>query len=356
MRILMVSHNMSNNALGRAYCLWLVAHELGATAEVVGPAPSGLWPVLASTPFADGCRPIPAGAARDRVVAELVERADILIAVKPLPESFGWATRLSRRYRKPLLLDIDDLDLEVRRARRSWRARVGLVGWHAVQRGTHPLQYRRLRRSIDATARTVSNPVLERVYGGHLIPHVREAIAAGRAHVTEAPMVAFVGSPRPHKGLDLLRRAVGRLADRGYRLVVTGTAPPDAAPWETWVGTVDLAQGLDLVAAADIVALPLLDESWGTAQLPAKLVDAMMAGRAVVASDLEALRWATDGSALLVTAGSGDELHAALERLQDPELRTTLGRDARRIALERFTPHAARDALARAVEEAVSRR
>jgi glycosyltransferase involved in cell wall biosynthesis len=350
-RIVILAQSLSSNALGRVYCLWLVACELGAHVDVVGPADGGLWPVLAETPFAQACRAVQARP-DDPVVADLVAEADVLIAAKPLRASFGLGLALARRHRRPLVLDIDDPDLAVRMARRSRRARLGLVGMGAIRRGTHPLQYWRLHRDITRTSRLVSNPVLQRRYGGRILPHVRPPMPDGRPHGDGGVRVAFVGSPRAHKGLSAVREAVAALADEGFTLDVTAERPEDAAPWERWRGLTDLATGQELVAAADVVAIPLLPESFGASQLPVKLIDAMMAGRAVVATDLEVLRWATEGSALLVPPNDTNALREALATLRDPAVRSRMGAAARAIALERYTPAAGAPTLAAAIDDA----
>ncbi|WP_447925737.1 glycosyltransferase family 4 protein [Georgenia muralis] len=192
----------------------------------------------------------------------------------------------------------------------------------------------RLARTLPTT---VSNPVLAGLYGGPLIPHVRDSGPQGRPHVREAPVIAFVGSVKPHKGIDLLRGAVAQLSRYGYRLVITGEAPNDARPWEDWVGVTSFEDGLQLVGDADIVALPSLYSPWARGQLPAKLIDAMLLERAVVVSDVGPLRWAVDDTGLVVRPGHAADLVCALHELRSPERRADLGRRARRLAELRFT-------------------
>ena len=96
-----------------------------------------------------------------------------------------------------------------------------------------------------------------------------------------------MGSVRPHKGVELLREAVEHAGD--MRLTITDDPPPSARPNENWTGLTSLAVGLELVNRADIVAIPSLPWIYGY-QLPVKLIDAMLAGRAIVASDLPPIR------------------------------------------------------------------
>ncbi len=91
----------------------------------------------------------------------------------------------------------------------------------------------------------------------------------------------------------------------------------------------------DLLAASDIVAMPSRWEG-----LSISLLEAMAAGKAIVASDIESMREATaDGQcAALFPAGDAEALASALAGFAgDPQLRADLGRQARRAFLDRYT-------------------
>ena len=98
-RVLLVTPNFQNNSLGRTYCLWLLCRELGWQTRVVGVKGDTLWPALAGSDFAADCV-LPSGSADDRKAAlvEHVEWSDVVVAVKPLPTSFGVALELIRRH------------------------------------------------------------------------------------------------------------------------------------------------------------------------------------------------------------------------------------------------------------------
>jgi glycosyltransferase involved in cell wall biosynthesis len=183
----------------------------------------------------------------------------------------------------------------------------------------------------------VSNPWLQSRYGGTLIPHAREDVGAGRRATSRQPLIAFVGTNRQHKGMGVLRAAVDTLQSRGFTLVVTDTRPPDAKPWESWIGSTSFAEGMEVVRSADIVAIPSLRNRHSEGQLPAKLIDAMLLARAVVVTDVEPMPWAVAGTGLVVPAGSRDQLVKSLARLVDPALRDRLGLSARERALREFT-------------------
>jgi glycosyltransferase involved in cell wall biosynthesis len=345
-RLVFVTPNFENNSLGRTWVLWSLARSLGWSTTVVGVKGTTLWAPLAESGFAADCVLADAETA-PRAVQDAVDAADLVVAVKPLPTSFGVALAATERRGTPLLLDIDDPDLEVRTTWRPLRERL-----------RHPLPPARRRELLRLgelarrTPRLVSNPELQRMYGGTVVPHVREPVAAPRTSTTGPPVVRFVGSVRAHKGVDVLRRAVAVGRGTGdLRLEVTADAPRDAAPWERWLGTTTVEQGAALVADADVIAVPSLDTAWSPAQLPAKLIDAMAAGRAIVASDTVPVAWALGGTGVLVPSGDVPALADALHHLRVPAVREALG-DA---ALHRAATTFSTDAVAPVFERVAMR-
>ncbi len=129
----------------------------------------------------------------------------------------------------------------------------------------------------------------------------------------------------------------GEVEHRQVTLTVTDDPPADARPEERWIGQTTFAEGMRLVESADIVVIPSLRTTWSIGQLPAKLVDGMMAGAAVVVSDVEPLDWAVGDGGIRVEPGSVAQLADALTRLTDAEERARLGAAAHRRAIELFT-------------------
>lgn len=337
MRILALGHQLSENSTGRAYSLWLIARELGWEFTLAGPASDGLWPPLRDTPFSRHCRVLDPSSNLEEALQDEAAVADLLLAVKPLPESLGVALQLRQATGKPLLVDVDDPDVEVRTPvnsiRQAWR-----VAKNPATRRRYATLWA-LRRKARSLSVMTSSPSLQRRYGGVVVPHVREECPVVR-HDGDRPTVAFVGTALPHKGIEVLRRAVARLADTGYSLEVTDEAPADALPHESWRGRTTIGQGQEILHRSDIVAIPSLNLGYGPAQLPVKLIDAMMAGQAIVASDLPPMRWALGDGGILFPPGDEDALVSALLRLREPEVRRSHGERAHRHALGRFTPSA----------------
>lgn len=330
MRVTFFSDDLSSNSLGRVYCLWRLADALGWRAAVVSPRGDEVWGPLRGTPFADACHRISADTEPNR---EEIGDADLLVAVKPLPSSFLTAWQWSRALDIPMMVDIDDPDLEMQF---SWERPVRRLG-RILLRAPGLRGSRVVRARLDGIDRFVSNPWLQSRYGGTLLPHVRDDRGPGAAHTSTRPRIAFVGTNQPHKGVGVLRQAVAELAPQGFRLTITDAAPADAAPHEDWVGRTSMEEGLDLVGSADIVVIPSLDAVHARGQLPVKLIDAMMFGRAIVVTDVDPLPWAVGGGGLVIPPGSVPALVEALRSLADPEERTRLGGIAREVAVARYT-------------------
>ncbi len=99
--------------------------------------------------------------------------------------------------------------------------------------------------------------------------------------------------------------------------------------------------------------LPSLDVTWARAQLPAKLMDAMMQGRVVVASDIAPIRWALGEPELLVPPGDVAALVDTLRRLADPSERARYAAALRSRAETHFSVGAHAAPFARLITAAV---
>jgi glycosyltransferase involved in cell wall biosynthesis len=351
-QILLITKNFSDNSTGRTYAIWSLAKKLGWRVAVIAPKGREMWRPLQGSPFESDCQladpSTPVGAS---LLSEVAEHSDLIIAMKPFPETLGRAYEVGRATHTPVLLDIDDPDIQVRLPLRNpvkFVARMLLYPREMMV----GLRMRQLARRVPVL---VSNPSLQRYHGGTVIAHVRADSGAGRAHVSTQPSVVFVGTNRRHKGLAVVRKAVARLSPFGFSLVVTDEQPLDAKPWERWVGSTNIPEGLELVRNGDIVVIPsLAGHTTSTLQLPAKLIDAMIAGRALIVSDFAPLRWGAGPGAIVVRPGSVRDLTRALQRLADPDRRSSLGEAARARALDSFTLDAALPAFEKACDEAIS--
>jgi glycosyltransferase involved in cell wall biosynthesis len=153
--------------------------------------------------------------------------------------------------------------------------------------------------------------------------------------------VATTARMVPVKGLDLLLEAAARLPDVRFLLAGDGPLRSDLEARAGALGVSDrvgfvgqLADARELLAAADIVALPTRSEG-----LSNSVMEAMAEGLPVVASDIPAnAEVVADGvNGVLFRVGDAEALAAGIRRLAgDEALRSRLGAESRRKVEERF--------------------
>lgn len=219
-----------------------------------------------------------------------------------------------------------------------------LATFHAAGRSS---SYRALRPVLAGLVRRIDHAVAvspharelaaryfdreyEVLFNGIALPSSTERASV---HDTQRDGVLFIGRHEERKGLAVLLEAIDRLARDGHRLNcrVIGDGPDTAALRRRhgdgssirWMGRVSEPDKASLLDSSTIFAAPSLHgESFGVV-----LLEAMAAGAAVVASDLDGYRnVATDGvDALLVPPGDPIALADAIRRLvDDAELRARL--------------------------------
>jgi glycosyltransferase involved in cell wall biosynthesis len=219
---------------------------------------------------------------------------------------------------------------------RMLAARVGR--YIAVSRDTADQLIERLRWP-PGKIEVIYNAVSVERFAGIDASTLRAELANGRSR----PIVLTHARLDPQKGHSVLLQAAAQLPDAFFVLAGDG---PERAALEAQAASLgiedrvlflgqrdDVAQ---LLAAADVVALPSLFEGSSLAVL-----EAMAAGRAVVSSAIGGTdELITDGeTGLLVTAGDAEALAAALRRLLgDPSLRETLARRACERVTDEFSP------------------
>jgi glycosyltransferase involved in cell wall biosynthesis len=141
------------------------------------------------------------------------------------------------------------------------------------------------------------------------------------APLPDDPVALYVGGLGPLRGLDLMRDAFPRVTVPGARLVLAGPGDPGTLPeGATALGSVDHAEVPGLLAAARVAWIPLQRHGNYDRAVPTKLVEAMAAGRPVVAGDLGrmgAIVRAT-GCGIVVPPDDADAHAAALDLLLGP--------------------------------------
>ena len=354
-RLLYLSPDLSGNAV---YPPWQFAQAMaegGHTTALAGPGSDGPWPPLRSE--LAGAVVLPgrwAGLPRARAAVGLARKlgADVVCPFKAIPTSFGVARRVRHTLGIPLVLHLDDWDAGffegVGRLRRIWR------GMKAVSDPHGDLWLRYMESRVrNADALTVSTRALQRRFGGTLVRqgldvdrYCPEAYPRGEARARlgidpDAPMVLFLGTPRLHKGLGQLTAPAGRpgalwfvgasaadLTDSGVpRALVEGAHVRGAVPF---------GEAAWYLAACDVFVVPQRPTPYAEHQLPAKLVQAMALGCAIVATDVGdagELLGGVSAAGVVVPADDPEAVPSAVAGLlDDPEAASRMGAEARRRA------------------------
>jgi glycosyltransferase involved in cell wall biosynthesis len=367
MKITVLSHNLSSNAAMRAHRLALAARQF-ADVTLIGPVEkSGLWPAL---PNEGWIRTVPERRfpAFHRSFVELVRacEGDALIAVKPHLASYGVALVAAEQRQVPVILDHDDLDVAFSPPE-LWAKKKSTTD---LKRPASAVFVSLLTKASSAAqAVTVASTALQQRFGGTLLPHGcltdlfdparidREA--ARREFGFGGPTILFPGTPRRHKGLKPLAKAVRRI--EGAKLAVF--CRDKDLPESEWKGYPLLRLPLvphtkmpEALAAADVLAIPQLDEEPARYQMPMKVYDCMAMARPIVATAVSDLPRVLEGCGRIVPPGESKPLrHAIRELLQDTDTARQLGQNARERCLRDYSLEKVSQILRGVVESAIAK-
>ena len=363
-RIAVVSHDASSNALGRALVLAELLDAAGAT-RVIGFG-SEIWrPAQTSRDVT--ILPMPRTTFGVRTAGRELRRslagATLIVACKTRLLSYGLSAVV--RDGRPLILDIDDLEHAFVRRRFGWIRQV-------IEPDREPVTRLLERLRQPASAVTVASRALQRRFGGTWLPHIRDRKDYASRAIDEGPglrrqigiedrlVIGFVGTPRPHKGLSAVARAVAAMQQDAILLVV-GSSPADPEIRRlrqisegrlVSLDAVPIAEVPAVLGACDMVVVPQALSIESTYQSPAKLFDAMAAGCAVVATDVGDAREVLGGAGLIVPASDPMALKGALNSLEEPARRARLGRAALARYRSAFALGAWQEVIGRVVAEA----
>jgi len=255
----------------------------------------------------------------------------------------------------PLLVTIHhpikrDVDLAVAAARNWWQ-RLLIRRWHSflimqkrvVRRLHHITTVSELSRQDIANAFGIKAERIELIYNG-----IDTEVFCPQPQIQreEHLLLATASADQPLKGLHFLLKAFAELRTKYplLRLIVVGQAKQGGAT-ERLIERLQLTDAMQFVhgisteelvalyARATIAVVPSLYEGFG---LPAG--EAMACGTPLVSADGGALPEVVGDAALLVAAGSADELRQAIASLLDsPEQRKSLSEKGRARIENRFS-------------------
>lgn len=367
-KISILVHDLSSNALGRALVLGELLYGL-ADVKFVGTSSNGkIWAPARNTRNPVEIGPVVASVGDLPAAIEWLGRTqlgDALLVCKAMPTSLGIALAADIPVHT-MALDIDDWEYGLCQGhapRPVVSTMVQAFGPIMRHRPNHASRVQKLESRVgEIQTRLVSNTFLRDRFGGHLLYHVRDPQALNPESVDTSHLrrqlaldqrtwVGFIGTIRPHKGIDDLVSAVHRAAG-SPGLLLMGVDTRDsatAALIETArellgptrlriVPPFAMARLPEHVCLADIVAIPSKSGPATAGQIPAKLFDAMALARPIVATAVNDVPTILKDCGQVVTPEDADELASAIETLAyDAELRAHYGATARRRLVESYS-------------------
>jgi glycosyltransferase involved in cell wall biosynthesis len=321
LRVIVAGCELGHNAAGRAAMLTELHTRCGHQVELVGPVVApyrDLWLPLRESLWRRRTPSLASFAEFLTAILPLVaaERADIVHFSKARGPNILIAALYKLFWNASTIIDIDDEELGFVGASEP----LSVEGWRALpasMRSLSPLFGREWTRlavglvgAFDGV--TVANPALQARYGGVVIPHARDertlvpgadrrANQRSRWGIDPASrVVLFFGTPRAHKGLLEVARALASLHDPHWQLVIVGDFEDAALQRELAAfpaGLVRVLPSQPMSAIVDVLSIAdvcvLLQQGRGQAaqyQTPAKLTDALAMQVPVLVTETAGLR------------------------------------------------------------------
>jgi len=386
MKISILSPDLSNNCLGRAYLLAKVLqrrHEV----EIVGPIfGNGIWQPVADDKSITYKSVKICGRFRPYLqIRDLVQKidGDIIYASKPLFTSFGIGLLIKVIQKKPLILDIDDWEMGFKKESNKnlslFRSIKSLVssGLFFYRMGSYwnILFMEKLVPFSDEV--TVSDTFLKDKFGGTMVCHGRDIktfspkrfnrnlVKEKRGIEKSMKIIMFFGSPRPHKGIEDLIKAISIIKEQDIVLAVVGVDDRDqysknlAEIAGKTLGRRFKGFGLqpfekvsEFLAMADVVVIPQRKHFSTMGQMPAKVFDAMAMAKPIIASNISDLPEILDGCGWIVEPENPEQLAEKIQCVLDnPEEAKAMGSKARKKCIEKYSWDAMEEILVKVFEK-----
>ena len=377
MKISVLCFDLSSNAFGRA---WLLAKALSRVydVEIIGTSrKGGIW-----APMAHSKIPVkefmwdryPKFSRVKKNILDAID-GDLILASKLMPTSFGIGLQKKYSSGKPLIVDIDDWELGFFYHSGFW----GGVGRFLNFSNPNGLPYVwRMERLVgEADAVSVSNRFLQEKFKGALLPHCRDTSVLDpqkfnpdemkeRIGLADKKVVMFLGTPRPHKGLDDLLAAFKKIGDLNVKLVIIG-----AENQQEFLKRVDHSiresvvvlpktpfQKLpELLSAADILAIPQRRTSDSVGQIPARLFDAMSMAKPIIATRVSDIPEVLDNCGYLVDPNKPSQLADAIKYILNHSDEARVKGDAARARCrQKYDIHNLESGLSGLIEQVIAKK
>lgn len=372
MKISIISPDLSHNCLGRAYILARVLQR-HYEVEIVGPIfGEGIWePVVNDKSIKYKFVKISGRFKPYWQIGELIKKidGDIIYASKPLFSSFGIGLLKKVLKKKPLILDIDDWQMGFVRenySRLSIYRRFRFIAsstlyFYSLGSYWNNLINEKLINFADEI--TVSNNFLKEKFGGNIIWHGRDTdnfnpqkynrkLLMEKYKINDLKkVIIFLGTPREHKGVEVLINAVSMIKNKDIILFIVGigdndnygkkltkTAKEILGDKYKGFGIQPFEKIPEFLTLADVVVIPQKNNFATIGQVPAKIFDAMAMAKPIIATNVSDLPEILDGCGWIVEPEKPEELAKAIQYvLGNPKNAEEVGWKARQKCIEKYS-------------------
>lgn len=303
---------------------------------------------------------------------------DVVVACKPRLPSVELGVLFKEKYGIPLIVDVDDHELSFFKDAKSLTIEeLKDIPEKNLEKEVEPYEktWTRLTDHLCKYADEiiVSNIALHREFGGTILPHVRNEQTFNPSLFNKleqrqkygvpekSKVVMFFGTPRHHKGVNVLAEAIGKIEDDTYCLVVVGNSPDKSVTAQLdklskgkviYLPNQPFSAIPEIIVMADIICLPQ-DEGHAISQyqLPAKAIDAIGMSIPLFVSKTEPLmQLVNDGVAKVINSS---DLSEVIQSALQQEMTKLEKLELRKRFLKNYSYHAAALSLKNVIERAL---
>jgi len=372
MKISILTPDLSHNCLGRAYLLAKILQR-HYDVEIVGPMfGEGIWePVENDKSIIYKYVKVYGRLKPYWQIGKLIKKidGDVIYASKPLFSSFGIGILREVLKKKPLILDIDDWQMGFIKESynrlsvyRRFRFIVSsTLYFYNLGSYWNNLVNEKLIHFADEI--TVSNNFLKEKYGGIIIWHGRDINNFNpkkynkkllrekyKINVSKK-VIMFLGTPREHKGVEILINAVSMIKNKDIVLFIVGIGDNDnyakklTKTAKEMLGDKYEGFGIqpfekipEFLAITDVVAIPQKGNFATIGQVPAKVFDAMAMAKPIIATNVSDLPEILDDCGWIVEPENPEKLAEAIQNvLKNPKEAEEIGQKARQKCIEKYS-------------------
>jgi len=353
-KISVLSYDLSDNCLGRAYILAKILLKK-FDVEILGPEiGKGIW-----KPVKNDCSikytVLPSSIINlFRIIRKI--NGDVIYASKPKMTSFGYGLIKKLINNKPLILDIDDWEIGFFLDYPKWRIIKNCLAFWRINNFFYTYLLEKLIKFADSI--TVSSTFLQKKFGGVLIPHIRDAYIFDpkkynrvkirkKFEVQGKKVVIFLGTIRKHKGIDDLLDAIDLLKDKDIILMLVGVDFNEpyikelierGKSYIKFIGQQSFEKIPEFLSAADLVVIPQKKTYSTIGQIPAKVFDAMMMGKPIITTNVSDLAQILKDCGIVIEPGNIKLLAEKIKFVfYNPEVAKDLGEKARKKCIKEYS-------------------